>query len=247
MRLEDIWQLIYDKEDIVLTIYGITVVILLFVFLQSWRRGRYTERENYYLDIQRVLMQQHYELVKEQIENTRKLRHDIANHIYTLEALEAEGHKEEVSKYREYLKEQYEKLKQTGYTSDVVIDAVVCQKMKTCKEKGIHLDVELLTLSLEQMQEFERMQFFFELIEHAIQKICASRTEDVGGTIHLASEVKAGYVMIECELSPVKGKNMEERTTLRELKCLAEKYGGFLRVENAGKTQKIQAAIKGKY
>lgn len=73
--------------------------------------------------------------------------------------------------------------------------------------------------------------------------MCESRKEETEGNIHLSATVSAGNTLIECELTPVKRKRAEERISLREIKRLSEKYGGFLQVKNEAGTQKIQVAI----
>lgn len=82
---------ICENEGIVYIVYAITVFSLVTAFVRSWGEGRMAEKEKQYLSVYQSLMKQHYEALKTQIDLTRKLRHDIANHLYTLEQLGESG------------------------------------------------------------------------------------------------------------------------------------------------------------
>lgn len=235
-------EFLYTHEEIVFIFYGVIVILLAVVFVTSWRKGRHVERENHYLEIQQNLMRQHYDTLQEQITLTRKFRHDIANHIYTLETLEQEGMEKETAEYKAYLTQQYEKLKQVGFCNDPLIDAVIYQKMKICKEKGITLDTELLTLRMETMEDFDRMQFFFELCDYGIQSVEDSQKENK--KIHISAGKEAGYTLISCEICPVKKKKKREQFLLKGIQTIVEKYEGFLKVEQKEDTHCVQVAVK---
>lgn len=235
---------INNRENIVFIAYIVIIVLLLIVFITSWGKDRYVERENRYLEIQRVLMQQHYETLKEQIAMTRKFRHDIANHIFTLEQLAEKGKEEEAKKYKQYLVEQYEKLKQVGYCSDPLIDAVIFQKVKMCKEEGINFDVELLILQMDWMKEFDRMRFFFDLTEYAIQKIRESGTDQTKGCIHLYAKNQKGYTLIGCDITPATEKRTDRKLALETIRQIAEQYDGFLQLETTKNGQNLTIAVK---
>jgi len=236
---------INSKEDIMVAIYGVVIILLIIVFINSWGKGRYMERENHYLEIQRILMQQHYEAMKEQISLTRKLRHDIANHLFTLETLEKDGKEKEASGYRQYLEKQYEKLKKVGYCTDPLIDAVIFQKKKLCEKEGIVFDVELLTLRMDWMEEFDRMRLFFDLTEYAVQRV-RDLGEGKGGSIYLSCGSEKGYTLISCDVSPAVKRRAEERMALAAVRRIAEDYGGFLRVETLERGQRVTAALREK-
>ncbi len=233
-----------SNEDMVIAVYEAATVLLCITLVVSWGRNRYVERENHYLEIQRLLMQQYYEMLREQIIQTRKLRHDIANHLHTVETLEEDGRAETAGEYRQYLMERYQELKQAGYVSDPLVDAVLFQKVKFCREHGINPDIELMNLNLEGMEDFERMRFFFELTEYAIWKVMDSRAGETGGTIHLYTEIEKGYTLIGCELAPAVKKQTDKKMALGAIRQIAEGYHGFVKLEQSEKAQNVMVAFR---
>lgn len=233
-----------SKEDAVLVVFGAVTVLLGVTFIISWRRSRYVERENHYLEIQRFLLQQYYEMQQEQILQTRKLRHDIANHLHTVETLQEDGKIKDAEKYRQYLAERYQELKQAGYVSDPMVDAVLFQKAEYCRENGIKMDVELMGLQMEWMEDFERMQFFFELTEYAIWKVMDSRKGRAGGSIHLYTKSDKGYVFIGCEMIPAEKRLGDRKTALSAVCQIVEGKEGFVKLEKIDNGQRILAAFR---
>lgn len=232
-----------SKEDAVLAVFGVVTILLGVTFVISWSRSRYVERENHYLEIQRLLMQQYYEMMQEQILQTRKLRHDIANHLHTVETLEEDGKLEDAERYRQYLTERYQELKQAGYVSDPMVDAVLFQKAQYCRENGIEMDIELMGLEMEWMEDFERMQFFFELTEYAIWKVLDSREEEKGGAIHLYTKADKGYILIGCEMAPAGTKTGDRKIALGGVRRIAEGGGGFVKLEKLENGQRVLAVF----
>lgn len=232
------------NEDIVIVVYGVATILLCITLIVSWGRNRYVERENHYLEIQRLLMQQYYEMMREQIIQTRKLRHDIANHLHTVETLEEDGRAEKAGEYRQYLIERYQELKQAGYVRDPLVDAVIFQKVKFCRERGIVLDIELMNLDIGWMEDFERMRFFFELTEYAIWKVMDSREGEAGGTIHLYTEKEKGYMLIGCELAPAVKSQTDKKMALGVIRQIADNYHGFVKLEQTEKGQNIMVAFR---
>lgn len=74
---------------------------------------------------------------KEQEEETRRLRHDLTNHMAMIQTLCQEGNYKEVKKYAEQLGQDTVFSGGKILTGNKVADLVVSSKMKICEEQGI--------------------------------------------------------------------------------------------------------------
>lgn len=86
-----------------------------------------------YLQLQLEALQD----VKEQEEQTRRLRHDLTNHMAMIQTLCQEGNYREVKKYAEQLSQDAVFSGGKILTGNKVADLVVSSKMKICEEQGI--------------------------------------------------------------------------------------------------------------
>lgn len=235
---------ICENEGIVYIVYAITVFSLVTAFVRSWGEGRMAEKEKQYFSVYQSLMKQHYEALKTQIDLTRKLRHDIANHLYTLEQLGESGREKEVQEYRAYLEEQYAKLKQTGYCKNMLADAIICQKVKLCRGKGISFHVHLEGLDIESLEEMDCMQLLFGLIDYGINTLEKGRMPEKN--LSLIAKREMGYTILEFQMETVGKKRGGRQAELREVRDIAERYEGFMKESydsDMGRTT-VQVAVR---
>lgn len=101
-------------------------------------REALTKSQTEYLQLQLDALQD----TKEQDEQARKMRHDLASHMAVLRSLCQEGCYEEVRKYAEQL--SHDTIPPVGgiLTGNRVADLVVRSKMKVCEEHGIAFTFE---------------------------------------------------------------------------------------------------------
>ena len=85
-----------------------------------------------------------YDGIQNQIEATRRYRHDLANHIQTLEAcLVLYSDTEEMREYMDNLKDRYHTLKNQEFLRDELVNSILLIKQEQCQEKGIPLSVDV--------------------------------------------------------------------------------------------------------
>ncbi len=86
-----------------------------------------------YLQLQLEALQD----VKEQEEQSRRMRHDLTNHMVTIQTLCQEGNYREVKKYAEQLSRETVPSGSRILTGNKVADLVVSSKIKVCEKHGI--------------------------------------------------------------------------------------------------------------
>ena len=128
------------------------------------------EERNRLIQSYMVTLQGFYQTIQEQIDMTRKFRHDLAKHIQTLEVLMAEEDGAELQKYADELKLEYRKVENKGESESEVVNAILSMKRKQCQEKGIslYLDIEEKGYSL--VRDMDMVGILVNLLDNAIEE-----------------------------------------------------------------------------
>lgn len=203
------------------------VIGLVLWLLLSYRKRRDETQKNYYLKLQKALMEEHSKMLKGQIEMARLLRHDLANHIQTMESLELSNRTEDYYKYEKQLKELYQALKADGLCQNYVLDAMLVRKRKQCKEKNITFDTSLLTMDGAGIEQSDLMVVFYELMEYGMVRAEQSKRR----TFALEGNQEKGYLFLRlsCPASEkVTERNLKKTVNeqLSQTAAIAGKYDG---------------------
>lgn len=151
---------------------GVAVIVILlfyFIFLKMTNRQLALENEN--LKMQRNMIQEYYQSLQLQVELIRKFRHDIANHLQTIEMLLElpSVRTQEISEYEETLKKEHERLQTMDYCSNQVIDAAISNKVRFCKKNDIPIQIMMSGLKLDKIKELDFLGLLFNLLDNAIE------------------------------------------------------------------------------
>ena len=96
------------------------ILIYWLVFRESLRRKRDAERQRA-LEIQKL----QYDKISREMENTRRLRHDLRHHLNVLGALNAQGKREEITEYLKQYGAVADRLDDMKSSGDPVVDGVL--------------------------------------------------------------------------------------------------------------------------
>lgn len=142
-----------------------TTVFLLAVANQTWKEKEQLNKE--YLSA----LEEHYRYLGKKEEETKKFRHDVRNHLYTLDELVRQGREEE---YHCYMKEIFGILESPSYhvdTGNRVVDAIINQYAVTFREEGItfilegHLPADCFVAS------FDLCVLFSNMLQNALEAV----------------------------------------------------------------------------
>lgn len=112
-------------------------IIAMIVFYQSIKSGHGREKEYAVLTEQIENMKGHIKEVESLYGDIRGLKHDMGNHIMTLENLVQKNKNEEAEDYLTKLKEQLNKEAANIKTGNPVTDVILNEKRKEAEERGI--------------------------------------------------------------------------------------------------------------
>lgn len=145
------------------SLVGLGVILIVYV--------KMLQRENTNLVLQENLIREHYKTLEYQIEQTRRIRHEIANHIYLLEQLAMKsGEKEQLERdYKNELEKTYQILQSKTVCKDIMIDTAIKNKLRECQEKQIQIEYREELFSVGNITTIDMMGLVYNIFDNAIE------------------------------------------------------------------------------
>lgn len=137
---------------------------------------------------------EHYRQVQELREEIRRLRHDLANHMQVLRELKFSDSRE-YGQYEQELLQQVDRLKNVPITGNPVLDCVIGEKEKRCRENNIRFDWEIEDMQEVCIQNFDLVGLFSNLLDNAIEACLRTGRRDACVELHVKK--KANYLVIK--------------------------------------------------
>ena len=110
------------------------------------------------------------ELIRNHLQEQRKLTHDFQNHLYMLqELLQNPKYTEEALAYIEQLTEKNETKVQIVHTKNPIIDALLNQKYTVCKKEQIPIFFELNDLHTFEIEQEKIVVILSNILDNAIE------------------------------------------------------------------------------
>lgn len=187
---------------IVFIIIFILLAICFWVIYRE-KKNQLLEMSNRYLRLQQSMILQYYESLKEQIDLTKKMRHDIQNHMQIIESIRKEDSTKELEDYTRKLTEQYEELDPIYYCDNVIINALITNKAEKCRKENIRFEVQLSRFILGGVSEYDFAIVLFNLLDNAIES-CQRITDTEKRFIRLSCFTEAGQLIVNVVNSCVK-------------------------------------------
>lgn len=190
-------------------IVGGSIIIFIVIFIFREKKKQLLEMSNRYLLLQQNMILQYYESLKEQIDLTKKMRHDINNHMQIIESIRRENNGEALESYTRDLKEQYERLEPVYYCDNVVINALLANKSKQCQKENILFEADLKEMNPENVTEYDLAGILFNLLDNAIES-CQKIPDETKRFIRLKCFHDAGQLLIYVENSCMEKESIEK-------------------------------------
>ena len=155
------------------------------------------EERNQLIQSYMVTLQGFYQTIQEQIDMTRKFRHDLAKHIQTLEVLMAEEDGAELQKYADELKLEYRKVENKGESESEVVNAILSMKRKQCQENRISLYLNIEEKGYSLVRDMDMVGILVNLLDNAIEENEKIEAEEQRGIWLDMKEEEQGEVWLQ--------------------------------------------------
>ena len=116
---------------------SIVAILVVIVMFQNWKEMQEEQRGQELVLNQISDMKKHIVEVEKLYRDIRSMRHDMGNHIQTLEHLVAHNNMDDATEYLEHLKNEWDEVSPEIKTGSPVIDVILMEKLREAKERQI--------------------------------------------------------------------------------------------------------------
>ncbi|MGN0553691.1 MAG: sensor histidine kinase [Oscillospiraceae bacterium] len=179
---------------------------------------------------------EYYAEVGRKYEETRKIRHDINNHLSALGILINEGRTDEAKAYLGEISEELAHRKPPAATGRAVLDALLLSKARTAENEDIKLEITIESDFPESISDFDLCGIFGNILDNALE--ACEKCDD--RYIRLAVKKQLDMLCIFCE-NPYSGTVSPDLETskpnksshgygIKRIEQLAAKHGGIVKI-----------------
>ena len=116
---------------------SIVAILVVIVMFQNWKEMQEEQRGQELVLNQISDMKKHIGEVEKLYRDIRSMRHDMGNHIQTLEHLVAHNNMDDATEYLEHLKNEWDEVSPEIKTGSPVIDVILMEKLREAKGRQI--------------------------------------------------------------------------------------------------------------
>ncbi len=128
---------------------------------------------------QQIIQSRHYENLEQKYDNTRKLVHDIRNHILAMEHLYEEQQNLIGCQYTKDVHDILNQLGQKYYTSCKILNIILNDKVQIMQAHGIEADIKISEVNLSFIREVDITTLFANILDNAIEAAADSQEKRV--------------------------------------------------------------------
>lgn len=201
--------------------------ILLFYLIGKLNNKREKEKEHLIIQQQYDTQQKYMESVYELNEQSRRLRHDVKNHMGVLKALLESDKEGMTQKAYHYLVDYMDSIEHTGYvvhTDNDVVNAVLNAKLSKCQHEGIKTEVVVPenVLISEQIKDVDLCCIFGNILDNAIEAEMRVPGEKRSIKIYMRTQETCLKFIV---MNYIQGSILEDNTNLRTTKSEKKEHG----------------------
>lgn len=244
---QDLSGVSWPLPTAMILLYVVTDAALFRVISQTARKAE-LEAANRLLNIQLDNQLKHYEALARQYEDNRRIRHDIAHHVHTIQLLlENDRHDEAVDYAGEILRQQSH-YSQLGQCQNPVVDAFLFSRIQEAERLHIPVDTDIVLPAELPIPNVDLVILFGNLMDNAIESCTGLEHPD----IRLSAQLRRGYLSVT-QSNPATERQEEKKRRIPELERgvglhiledLARKYDGTCTHEIADGRFSISVVLK---
>lgn len=229
---------IYMVEEAVLLLLANLILLIgmnlyFCVLVDVMSENHRLEQERNLYRRQAEMQYRYYAREEEKYEESRKLVHDIRNHMLAMEKLYDSEKAEAAAEYAGNIHQMLNSLGQKYYTAEKLLNIILNDKARQMQSAGIREDMKIGELSLDFMRDVDITALFGNLLDNAI----AAAAKEERGFVKLRINKVRQFISITMENSsgrkPVRTKGGflsekvgHEGVGIGSIRQVVERYGG---------------------
>ncbi len=235
------WFIIVCMAIVLIIILGLRIR---YIKYESKLTGKYMD-----------MMDEMYQYIQERVEMTRRFRHDLKNHIDTIDRLMQADDKKRKPDFieREKLISCYENVKEKRYCRDEFVDTVLSMKADYCDEHNIAFNANVQDAEYSMIDSMSLIALIYNILDNAAEASLYINDSDMR-QIDFHMGVYADHVEIRCKNNIEKNANIDFRTRkanktahgfgMNIIKSIVEKYNGEQRTAVDRKLNTYEIFVK---
>lgn len=242
-------------QDITLLIVNFVSIIILNIFItnifQSISRNNELKNEVILYENQAKMQYDYYSTLESKYKNSRKLIHDMKNHLNTIEELYKINEGDKAKTYTEDMYLMMDKLSQKYYTDNKVLNILLNDKVQKGEEFNIKFICKIGDANLDFIKDIDLTTIFANLLDNAIEGSKDVLEERV---ITLKIDKFNQFIVINIinniSKIPIKDKKYFKSSKknhkglgIQNVNIALEKYEGNMRIDYDNKTFKVNIII----
>lgn len=160
------------KSEVLVVVVVLAVIIILIILLLvivENKRKKLLKDNITILEQQMIMQHNYYEEIKSHQEDTRRIRHDIKNHLNIINRLIVEKEYEYAKNYVKNINKKTMEDDVVRVTNNKIIDAILFNKSEICKLKNIKLDLDIRLPEKINIDDFDICVLYGNLLDNAIE------------------------------------------------------------------------------
>ncbi len=228
-RMSGIYLQLYGIELLAANIVAVLLMNVYFFYLLSHLiRSNRLEEELALYQKENELRYHYYEELDRKYQESRKVIHDMKNHLQAVEDLYAGGEPETGNRYVKELYHMLNVLGEKRYTENQMLNMILNEKSREAEAKGIAVTVRVRDVDLSDIKEIDLTTIFANLLDNAIE------AAGEGGTLVVKldeiRDFRVGEIRNSCNSSQKKGAG-HMGLGLGNVRNTLEKYHGTMKIE----------------
>lgn len=173
-------QLYAGFEESILLVVNIILVLILNIYVthifDAISKNNTLKNEVKLYHQQSELQHRYYDNLENKYKESRKLIHDIRNHLQSIERLYENKEQDLAKKYTTDIHLMLNELNQRYYTSNRILNIILNDKYQIIKSANISFDCKIGDINLDFMREIDITTIFANLLDNSIE--AAKKVED---------------------------------------------------------------------
>lgn len=231
----------FHKIVIILLIMGLVLLnIIVFHYLEYINKNHNLKEMMLQEKLEKKMMNQHYQDMKKQYEETRKIIHDFKNHLYTMSIAYESGRIDIAQNIKEQFYKECDNVKMNFMTGSGILDIILNDKANKSKQLDIKFDFKMDDIDIGWIKEFDLITIIGNLLDNAIEANENSNLDDkyININIYQKNEMFILNIKNSCinklEIKQTNIKSTKKNHTgfgIKNIKSAIKTYDGDFNIE----------------
>lgn len=246
--MNQVYVQLYGLGLLVANLVAVLAMNLYFFYLIRYQfQAQRLEQEILMFQKENELRYRYYEELDQKYRESRKVIHDMKNHLQAVEELYRD---QDVEAGEQYVKDLYHLLNVLGeqhYTQNKMLNIILNEKLRTARNKGIAVTVEIGDVDLMDLKEIDITTIFANLLDNAIE---AAEASGEGSFLSIKLDEVRDFRVAELTNS----RNPQRKKAgsghmglgLENVRNTLNKYHGSMKVEETESEYRVRFMLPGK-